>query len=193
MEISVTKESSQTTGASKTSSRSAKPSSSSPSPSSLSLSGRAGLRVLMHRDLITCRFIRSFPRSWLKKYWTRLGRESNKHRLASSSPLHWSSSPFSLSSSHFSSCSSSGPSHFLRLPVSRLFSSALKDRDRERDQPGAVSSQSLNGNLGFLSAPGMTVGQWGHNTQSTAAHTTSATVASASSLSQSLRHNSSSG
>lgn len=199
MEITITKSTgksiSQTKGASKACSGIAKPtSSSSPSSSASSwgLSGRVGVRVLMHRDLITCRFFRSLPRSWLKKYWGQLGQESSKHRLTSSSlsPLRWSSSPFSLSSPRLSSCSSAVPSHCLRLPVSRLFSSA---RDRERDQSSPVSSQTLDGHLALLSTPGMTISQWGPSTQPTAAHTTSSTLAPASILGHSLRYNNSSG
>lgn len=191
MEMAVTRDTNQTKGASKACSRIAKPSSSlspSSSASSWGLSGRVGVRVLMHRDLITCRFFRPLPQSWLKKYWGQLGQESNKHRLASSSPLRWSSFPFSLSSPCISSCSSSVPSHFLRLPVSRLYPPALKDRDRERDQSGPVSSQTLDGHPGFLSTPGMTISQWGPSTQPTAAHTASSTLAPASSLGHSLRH-----
>lgn len=200
MEIAVTKSTgksaSQAKGASKACSRMAKSSSSSPSSSASSwgLSGRVGVQVLMHRDLITCRFFQSLPRSWLKKYWGQLGQESNKHRLASasSSPLRWSSSPFSLSSPRFSSRSSSVPSHCLRLPVSRLFSPALKYRDRERELSSPVSSQTLDGHPGFPT-PGMTISQWGPSTQPTAAHTTSSTLAPAFSLGHSLRYNNSSG
>lgn len=194
MELAFTKGTTQTTGASKGFSRTAKPSSSS-SASSWGVSGRFGVRVLMHRDLITCRFFRSLPRSWLKKYWGRFGQESNKHPFASSSsssssPLSWSSSPFSLSSLRFSSCSSSVSPHSLRSPVSRLSSPALKDWDREREQCGSASSQALDGHPGFFSTPGMTISPWG---PSTAAHTTSSTAASASSLGHSLRHHNSSG
>ncbi len=194
MELAVTKGATQTTGASKGFSRISKPSSSS-SASSWSLSRRVGVQVLMHRDLITCRFFRSPPRSWLKKYWGRFGQEPNKHPLASSSlssssPLRWSSSPFSLSSLHFSSCSSSVSPHSLRSPVSHLSSPALKDRDREREQCGSASSQALDGHPGFLCTPGMTISPWGPSTSS---HTTSSTAASASSLGHSLRHHNSSG
>lgn len=70
---------------------------------------------------------------------------------------------------------------------------ALKDRDREREQSGSASSQALDGHSGFLSTPGMTISLWGPSTQSTAAHTTSSTAASASSLGHSLRHHNSSG
>lgn len=202
----MTESASQTTRAS----RIAKPSSStspSSSASSWGLSGRVGMRVLMHRDLITCRFFRSLPRSWLKKYWRGHGKESNKHPLASSSslsssfsssslsssPLSWSSSPSSLSSAHFSSCSSSVPSHFLHSPVSRLFSPALKDRDREREHSVTASSQFLDGYPSVLSAPGMTISPRGPNTQLTAAHTTNTTAASAHGLGHSLHHHSSSG
>lgn len=182
-----------TTGAPKACSRIAKTSSSS---SSWGLSRRFGVRVLMHRDVITCRFFRSLPRSWLIKSWGRLGHESNEHLLASSSlssssPLSWSSSPFSLSSPHFSSCSSPVPSPFFRSPVSRLSSPALKDRDREREQSG--TSQFLDGYPGFPSAPGMTISPRGPSTQPTAAHNTNSTAASAHSLGHSLCHHNSSG
>lgn len=200
MERAITKSTGKSTSqakwASKACSRIAKPSSSSFSPSSSAsswgLSGRVGVRVLMHRDLITCRFFRSLPRSWLKKYWGQIGQDSNKLRFtsASLSPLRWSSSPFSLSSPCFSSCSSSVSSRCLRLPVSRLFSPALKERDREREL--SVSSQTLDGHPGFHT-PGMTISQWGPSTQSTAAHTTSSTLAPAFSLGHSLRYNNSSG
>lgn len=195
MERAVTKSNGKSTSqakwASEACSRVAKPSSSrSSSASSWGLSGHVGVRVLMHRDLITCRFFRSLPRSWLKKYWGQLGQESNKQRLTSVSlsPLRWSSSPFSLSSLCSSSCSSSVPSQCLRLPVCRLFSPALKDRDRERELSGAVQSQTLDGHPGFPT-PGMTVSQWGPP----AAHNTSSTLAPGFNLSHSLRYNSSSG
>lgn len=184
MELAVTKGSTQTTGASKGCRRISKTSSSSSPSSSASswgLSGHVGVRVLMHRDLITCRFFRSLPRSWLKKYWRRLGPKSNKHPPASSS-----SSLFSLSSP------SSSSSRFLRSPVSPLSSPALKDRDREWEHSGPASySQALDGHPGFLSTPGMTISPWGPSTQPTAAHTTSSTAAS--SLGQSFRHHNSSG
>ncbi|XP_040896037.1 rho guanine nucleotide exchange factor 18 isoform X2 [Toxotes jaculatrix] len=70
---------------------------------------------------------------------------------------------------------------------------ALKDRDRERDQAGPASSLTLDGQPSYLSVPGMTVSQWGPNTQLTAAHTTSSTAALASSFGHSLRHHNSSG
>ncbi|XP_039984340.1 rho guanine nucleotide exchange factor 18 isoform X2 [Xiphias gladius] len=82
------------------------------------------------------------------------------------------------------------------LPKNRSSGSlnlALKDRDRERDQAGPASSQTLDGHPGFLSAPGMTICQWGPNTQLTATHTISSTAAPASSLGHSLRHHNSSG
>ncbi|XP_070764989.1 rho guanine nucleotide exchange factor 18 [Enoplosus armatus] len=70
---------------------------------------------------------------------------------------------------------------------------ALKDRDREREQLGSASSQALDGHPGFLITPGMTISPWGPSTQLTAAHTTSSSAASASSLGHSLRHHNSSG
>ncbi|XP_056234200.1 rho guanine nucleotide exchange factor 18 isoform X2 [Seriola aureovittata] len=70
---------------------------------------------------------------------------------------------------------------------------ALKDRDRERDQAGPASSQTLDGHQGFLSTPGMTVSQWGPNTQLTAAHTTYSSATPTSSLGHSLHHHNSSG
>ncbi|GLD50140.1 rho guanine nucleotide exchange factor 18 isoform X4 [Lates japonicus] len=70
---------------------------------------------------------------------------------------------------------------------------ALKDRDRERDQAAPASSQTLDGHPSFLSAPGMTISQWGPNTQLTATYTTSSTAATASNLGHSLRHHNSSG
>ncbi|XP_026160604.1 rho guanine nucleotide exchange factor 18 isoform X2 [Mastacembelus armatus] len=70
---------------------------------------------------------------------------------------------------------------------------ALKDRDREWEQSGPGSSQTLDGHPGFLSVPGMTISQWGPNTQPTAAHSTSSPAAPASSLGHSLHHHSSSG
>uniref|UniRef100_UPI0037E91E3C rho guanine nucleotide exchange factor 18 n=1 Tax=Semicossyphus pulcher TaxID=241346 RepID=UPI0037E91E3C len=66
-------------------------------------------------------------------------------------------------------------------------------KDREREQSGQASSQALNGHLGFLSTPGMTISQWGPYIQPTAAYTTSSTAASASSFGHSLRHHNSSG
>ncbi len=196
MAQAVTKSTTRTTGASIGCSRKAKPSrSSSPSSSASSwgLSGRVGVRVLMHRDLITCRFFRSLPRAWLKKYWGQLARESDKNVPTSLSPPHRSSSPFSLSSPASSSRSSSVSSHFLCSLVSHLSSPALKERDREREQSGPTSSQALDGHLGYLSTQGMTISQWGPSTQLTAAHTTSSTAALSSSLGQSLRHHNSSG
>lgn len=196
MELAVTEDAIQTTRTSKCF-RTAKPSSPSSSPSSSAsmwgLSGRVGMRVLMHRDLITCRFFRSLPRSWLKKYWAPLGQKSNKRCFGSSSSSshRWSSSPFSLSSSRFPSCSSSVRS--LSSPVSRLSSPALKDRDRERDQAGSASSQNLDGHPCFLSTPGMTIGQWGPSTQLTATHTSCYTASPASSLGHSLHHHNGSG
>lgn len=188
--MDVTREPSQKRGSSQAGSRIAKTNSFSPSSSASSwgLSGHVGVRVLMHRDLITCRFFRSLPRSWLKKYWGQLEQESNKHPLAcsSSSPLHRSSSPFSISSTCLSSSSSSVPSHFLRLPVSRLLSPALKVRDRERDQLGP----GLDGHPGFLSTPGMTISQRAPSAQPTAAHSPNTTSAPASS--HSLRYHSTS-
>ncbi|KAG7230735.1 hypothetical protein INR49_019548 [Caranx melampygus] len=70
---------------------------------------------------------------------------------------------------------------------------ALKDRDRERDQAGSASSQSLDGHPCFLSTPGMTIGQWGPNTQLTASHTSWSTASPASSLGHSLHHHNGSG
>lgn len=200
MELAVSKGTTQTTGAFKGCSRITKPSSSSPSSSTSlwGLSRPVGVQLSMHRDLITWHFSRPLPRSWLKKHWGRLGQESNKHSLASSSlssssPLRWSSSPFSLSSSRFSSRPSSVFPHFLRSPVSRLSSPALKDRDREREQLGSAYSQALDGHPGFFSTPGMTISPWGSSTHSTATHTTSSTTAPACSLGHSLRHHNSSG
>lgn len=164
-----------------------KPSSISSSGSSWVLSGRLGLRELMHRDMITCRFIRSLSRSWLKKYCGQPRQNSAK----SSSPLRWSSSPFFLSSPELSS--SSIPSHFLRSPVSRLSFPALKDRDRDKDQASTTTSYALNGHRSSPSTPGMTVGLWGPSTQQTATHNTSSTASPACSLGQKLRHHSSSG
>ncbi|XP_070687927.1 rho guanine nucleotide exchange factor 18 [Pempheris klunzingeri] len=70
---------------------------------------------------------------------------------------------------------------------------ALKDRGREREQSGSAYSQALDGHPGFLSTPGMTISLRGPSTQLTATHTTSSTVAAASSLGHSLRHHNSSG
>ncbi|KAI3368754.1 hypothetical protein L3Q82_025742, partial [Scortum barcoo] len=67
---------------------------------------------------------------------------------------------------------------------------ALKDRDKEREQCGSASSQTLDGHPGFSSTPGMTISPWG---PSTATQTASSTAASAFSLGQSLRHHNSSG
>lgn len=186
MELAVTEDAIQTTRTSKCF-RTAKPSSPSSSPSASAsmwgLSGRVGMRVLMHRDLITCRFFRSLPRSWLKKYWGQLGQKSNKRPFGSlSSSSHRWSSPFSLSSVRS-----------LSSPVSRLSSPALKDRDREWDQAGSASSQNLDGHPCFLSTPGMTIGQWGPSTQLTATHTSCSTASPASSLGHSLYHHNGSG
>lgn len=153
----------------------------SPSASSWGLSGRVGVRVLMHRDMIARRFLRSLPRSWLNKYWARCGQNSPK---SSSSPLRWSSSPFSLSSPRFSSRSSSLPSHFLRSPVSRLSFSALRDRDREKDQAGPGASQALDGHRGFPGAPGMTVGLLGPSSQLSAVQFSCSSSSSTCSLPQ---------
>uniref|UniRef100_A0A3Q2P0J3 Rho/Rac guanine nucleotide exchange factor 18 n=1 Tax=Fundulus heteroclitus TaxID=8078 RepID=A0A3Q2P0J3_FUNHE len=132
----------------------------------------------MHRDIITCRFYRSLPRSWLKKYWVQLRRDSDE---ASSSPRRWSSSPFSLSSPRLSPCPPAAPSHFLRSPLSRLSLPALKDRDREKDQAGtAAASQAADGHRGFASVPGMTVSSCGPSTPP------SASLSSSSSSSTSL-------
>lgn len=187
MELAVTKGTTR-------SKRIARPSSSSPSSSTSSrgLSGRVGVRVLMHRDLITCQFFRSLPQTGLKKYWGQRERQSNKRRppasssSSSTSTPHWSSSPFS-------SRSPSVSFQYLRLPISRLSFPVLKDRDREREQLGPASSQVLDGHQGFLTTPGMTISPWGSSTQPTAAHTTSYTAASASSFGHSLHHNNSSG
>ncbi|CAG5860905.1 unnamed protein product [Menidia menidia] len=159
---------SQTMGSSRACSRSGKPPPPSSSASSWGLSGRLGVRVLMHRDMITCRFFRSLPRSWLKKYWGRLGRDSKK---SSSPPLRWSSSPFSLPAPHF-----------LPSPLSPVSLPALKDRDREKDP---AASQAPDGPRGFPSGPGMTISVWGP--QLTAAHSSS------SSFGHSLHHPHSSG
>lgn len=190
MDLAVAKGNGQMMGPSKSASKTGKPSSPSFSASSWGLSGRVGVRVLMHRDMITCRFFRSLPRSWMKKYWGRFGQKPNG---SSASSLRWSSSPFSLSSPRWSSRSSSVPSHFLRSPVSRLSFSALKDRDRERDQAGPAASHALDGHRGFLSAPGMTISSYGPSTQPSAFHTTSSASTTASSLGSSLRHHNSSG
>lgn len=176
--------------ASKASSKTAKASSPSFSASSWGLSGRVGMRVLMHRDMITCRFYRSLPRSWLIKYWGQLGRDSNK---PSSLPLRWSSSPFSLSSPRLSPSSSSFQSRILRSPVSRLSFSALKDRDREKDQAGTATSQAADGHRGFPSVQGMTISSFGPNTLPPTSLSSSFTAASASSVGHSLHHHSSSG
>lgn len=199
MEVAVTKGTNRTTGASKGCSRIAKPSSSSSPSSSASTWGHVDVRVLMHRDLITCQFFRSQPRSWQKKYWHRLRRESNKHpstspsTSSSSPPPPWSSPPFSLSSLPFSSRSSSVSSHFLSLLFSRISSLAVNYRDREREHLGPASSQALDGHAGFSSTPGMTISPWGPSTQPTAAYSTSSTAVLASSLGHSLRHHNSSG
>lgn len=198
MELAITKGTTRTTGASRGFSRIAIPSSSyssSSSASSFGLSRRIGVRVLMHRDLITCQFSRSLSQSKLKKYWRRLGQNSNNHQPASSSistspPPHRSSSPFSLSSPSFSSHCSSISSHSLRSLVSRLSSPALKDQDREREQFDPASSQALDGHPGFFSTPGMTISHRGPNT---ATHTTSYTAALAPNLGHSLCHHNSSG
>lgn len=184
MELDLAKNTSQMTGTCKSCSKTAKTSSPSFSASSWGLSGRLGVRVLMHRDMITCRFFRSLPRSWLKKYWRAHGHES---KSSSSSPLRWSSSPFSRSSPHLSSV----PSHFRRSPIYHLYFPALKDRERERDQAGPAAS--LDGHRGLLSASGMTISPWGPSIHSAATHNTSSTTAPYSSLGQSLRHNNSSG
>ncbi|XP_029355223.1 rho guanine nucleotide exchange factor 18 isoform X2 [Echeneis naucrates] len=72
-------------------------------------------------------------------------------------------------------------------------SSSLTLKDRERDPTGLASLQTLDGHPGFLSAPGMTISQWGPNTQQTATHTTCSTSASVYSPGQSLHHHNSSG
>lgn len=198
MELAVTGNSRKTKRTSKCP-RIARPPSPSSSPSSSAstwgLSGHVGIQVLTHRDLITCRFFRSLPRSWLKKYWGQLGEKSNKHLFSflSSSARHRSSSPFSLSSYCFPSCPPSVPARSLCSPISRLSSPALKDRDRERDQAGSASSQSLDGHPCPLCAPGMTIGQWGPNAQLTATHTSCSTASTTSSLGHSLHHHSGSG
>ncbi|CAB1332278.1 unnamed protein product, partial [Coregonus sp. 'balchen'] len=47
------------------------------------LSGRLGVRVLMHRDHLTCRFLQgSLPRAWLQRYW---GKQRFNHLSSSSS------------------------------------------------------------------------------------------------------------
>ena len=190
MELAVTKDATKPKGTSRGCSITAKPSSSSSPSSSTSsrgLSRRVGVRLFMHRDLITCRLFQSLPQSWKKRYWCRLRQESNSH------PATSSSSPFSRSCPPFSSCSSSASSHFHRSLFSCLSSPALKDRDRERDHLGPASFQALDGHPGFLSTPGMTISPWGPSTQPTSAHTTSSTAAPASSLSYSLRDHNSSG
>lgn len=196
MELAVTKGTTRTTGASRGCCRNAKPScSSSPSSSASSwgLSGRVGVRVLMHRDQIACRFFRSLPRAWLKKYWGRPGKKSDEHPHACSSPPHRPSSPFPLSSPPLSSHSSSVSSHYFCSLVSHLSSPALKERDREREQPGSASSQALDGQPGYFSTPGMTNSQWGPSTQLTATNTTSSSASLAPNFGQSLRHHNSSG
>lgn len=161
-----------------------------PSASSWGLSGRVGVRVLMHRDMITCRFFRSLPRSWLKKYWARFGQNCPK---SSSSSLGWSSSPFSLSSPRFSARASSLPAQFFRSPVSRLSFSALKDRDREKDQAGPGASQALDGHRGFPGAPGMTVGLLGPSSQLSAVPYSCSFGSSTCSLGHSLQQHTNSG
>ncbi|MEQ2164014.1 hypothetical protein GOODEAATRI_002149 [Goodea atripinnis] len=182
MDLTVVKEAGKTVRASKGASNTARAFSPSFSASSWGLSGHVGVRVLMHRDMITCRFYRSLPRSWLKKYWGQFGKDSNK---SSYSPLRWSSSPFSLSSPRLSTCSSNIQSYFLRSPVSRLSFPALKDRDREKDQAGTAASQAADGHRGFPSVPGMTISSFGPSTHLSASFN--------SSFGTSLRHHSSSG
>lgn len=190
MDLTGAKEAGKTVRASKGASKTARASSLSFSASSWGLSGRVGVRVLMHRDMITCRFYRSLPRSWLKKYWGQLGKDSNK---SPSLPLRWSSSPFSLSSPRLSPCTSSIQSHFLRSPVSRLSFPALKDRDREKDQAGKDLAQAADGHRGFSGIPGMTVSSFGTSTQPSASLSSSFAAAPACSVGPSLRHHSSSG
>lgn len=174
-------------GASKGFSRNGKPSSRSFSASPWRFSGHVGVRVLMHRDMITTRFFQSLPRSWLKKYCSRLRKDSD---TSSASPHLWSSSPFSVSPPRLSSHSSSTASRRLRSPVSRLSFPALKDRDRERDQAGTAASQALDGHR--HGAPGMTLSLCGPSTQPTGPQNTSSTLAPACSGGHGLRHNSSS-
>ena len=197
MELAVTKDATKTKGTSRGCSITAKPSSSSSPSSSTSswgLSRRVGVRLLMHRDLITCRVFRSLPRSWKKRYCCRLRQESTNHPTTSSSSFpHRSSSPFSLSCTHFSSRSSSASSHFHCSLLSCLPSPVLKDRDREREHLGPASFQALDGHPGFLSTPGMTISPWGPSIQPISAHTTSSTATPASSLGYSLRDHNSSG
>ncbi|MEQ2205202.1 hypothetical protein XENOCAPTIV_003852, partial [Xenoophorus captivus] len=182
MDLTVVKEAGKTVRASKGASNTARAFSPSFSASSWGLSGHVGMRVLMHRDMITCRFYRSLPQSWLKKYWGQFGKDSNK---SSYSPLRWSSSPFSLSSPRLSTCSSNIQPYFLRSPVSRLSFPALKDRDREKDQAGTAASQAADGHRGFPSVPGMTISSFGPSTHLSASFN--------SSFGTSLRHHSSSG
>lgn len=184
MELVVAKRACQTKGTSTACSRAVKqPSPASPA-SSWGLTGRVGLRVLMHHDVITCRFFRSLPRSWLRQNWGRVGRDS---KSLFSSPLRWSSSPFTLSSSRLPR-SPSVSSDYIQSPVSRLSFPALKDRDREQDQAGPAGFQALDGHRGLLSAPGMTVSPLGLSTSQTAANTSTASTSSVG-----LRYNSSSG
>lgn len=185
MDVAVAKNTGKPTGASRVCPRTVKSSSRSFSSSSCRLSGHVGVRVLMHRDMITSRFFQSLPRSWVKKYWSRLGKDTDK---SSASPLHWSSSPFSVSPPRLSSHSSSIRSRLLRSPVSRLSFPALKDRDREKDQAGTATSQALDGRR--PSVPGMTLGLCGPSTS--AAQSTSSTLVPACSAGHGLRHNSSS-
>lgn len=177
MELVVAKRSFQTKGPFKAS-----------SASSWGLSGRVGMRMLMHRDMITCRFFRSLPRSWLRKHWGRLGQDT---KSSSSAPLHRSSSPFSLSSPRLSSCSSSVSSNCIRSPVSRLYFPALKDRDREWDQAGPAASQALDGHRGSFSGPGMTISALGSSASQTALATSTSTAAT-SSIGHNLHYNNSS-
>lgn len=183
MALAVRKKLSQNASSSKSCSRNAKPSTSY-SPSSW---GRMGVRILMHRDLLTCRFFRSLPRSWLKKFWGR--QQSNKHHSTSSSfssshSQHWSSSHYCISSP----CCSSSSCVLSSSPVFHFCTPAIKDRDRERE---SSSSQALDGHPSGSSVPGMTIFPRGPNASPAAAHSSS--TATASSAGHRLRHHSSSG
>lgn len=171
----VSKATTRTTGASKRCSRTAKLS------SSWGLSRHVGVRVLLHRDLTTCRFLRSLPGSWLKKYWGRLGKKSNKQPPTSTSSSPPRPTSRSLPSICVPAAPSSGSSRFLLSPASPCFSSPAS---KEREHSGQASSQPLDGHPGFHSTPGMTVSLWGPSSQS-------ATAASV--LGHSLRHHNSSG
>ena len=148
---------------------------SSSSSSSRGLSERRGIRMLMHRDPLTCHFLGSLPRPWLKKCCQLGGQQPDrKPRAAAASsssfscPADWLFSRLSLSSP--------APPSLHAPPVPRGVDG------EPREQPGRASLQTADGLSGSPRSPGMTSVPRGSSSQP---------FSYASSLGFSLRHNNS--